>query len=96
MRVLLRATMDTEKSNESLRSGKMPELLTEILDHIKPEAAYFGPLGGRRTALLVLDMKDSSEIPALGEPFLTEFNAEIEITPIMNGEDLQRGLSQLR
>ncbi|MDQ0776253.1 hypothetical protein QF026_004719 [Streptomyces aurantiacus] len=96
MRVLLKATLDTEKSNEAIRSGKMPELMKEILDHLRPEAAYFGPLGGRRTALLVFDMKDSSELPPVGEPFLTQFNAEIDVSPIMNGEDLQKGLSELR
>ncbi|MET9567407.1 MULTISPECIES: hypothetical protein [Streptomyces] len=96
MRVLLKATMDTEKANEAIRSGKMPELMKEALDHLKPEAAYFGALGGRRTALLFLDMQDSSELPAMGEPFFTQFDADVEVSPIMNGEDLQKGLSQLR
>ncbi|MCX5559384.1 hypothetical protein [Streptomyces sp. NBC_00038] len=96
MRVMLRATLDTEKSNEAIRSGKMPELIKEILDHLKPEAAYFAPLDGRRTCLLFFDMKDSSELPPVGEPFLTQFNAEVEVCPIMNAEDLQKGLSQLR
>ncbi|MDQ0951420.1 hypothetical protein QFZ24_005343 [Streptomyces phaeochromogenes] len=96
MRVMLKATLDTEKSNEAIRSGKMPELIKEILDHLKPEAAYFAPLGGRRTCLLFFDMKDSSELPPVGEPFLTQFNAEVEVCPIMNGEDLQKGLSELR
>ncbi|MFF5006925.1 hypothetical protein ACFY3G_29360 [Streptomyces phaeochromogenes] len=96
MRVMLKATLDTEKSNELIRSGKMPEMIKEILDHLKPEAAYFAPLRGRRTCLLFFDMKDSSELPPVGEPFLTEFNAEVEVCPIMNAEDLQKGLSQLR
>ncbi|MFD0312021.1 hypothetical protein [Streptomyces sp. NPDC127119] len=96
MRVLLKATMDTERANEAIRSGKMPELMKEALDHLKPEAAYFGALGGRRTALLFLDMRDSSELPAMGEPFFTQFDAEVEVSPIMNGEDLRKGLSQLR
>ncbi|MFJ2262573.1 hypothetical protein ACIOKD_30395 [Streptomyces sp. NPDC087844] len=96
MRVLLKATMDTEKANEAIRSGKMAELMKEALDHLKPEAAYFGALGGRRTALLFLDMRDSSELPTMGEPFFTQFGAEVEVSPIMNGEDLQKGLSQLR
>ncbi len=43
MRVMLKAQFDTEKSNEGIRSGKLPELLKETLDHLKPEAAYFGP-----------------------------------------------------
>ncbi|MGW0826641.1 hypothetical protein [Streptomyces sp. NPDC002845] len=96
MRVLLKATLDTEKGNEAIRSGKMPELIKEALDRIKPEAAYFGPLGGRRTVLLFLDMKDSSDLPVTGEPFFSQFNAEVEVTPVMNGEDLQNGLAKLR
>lgn len=96
MRVLLKATMDTEKANEAIRSGKMPELMKEALDHLHPEAAYFGPLNGHRTALLVIDMKDSAELPAMGEPFFSQFNAQIEVTPVMSAEDLQRGLAQLK
>ncbi|MFH8445285.1 hypothetical protein ACH4D3_29200 [Streptomyces sp. NPDC018026] len=95
MRVLLKATLDTEKANEAIRSGKLPELINRTLDHIKPEAAYFGPLGGRRTALMVFDMQDSSELPPTGEPFFTELNAEVEVSPIMNADDLRKGLSQL-
>ncbi|MCQ4204921.1 hypothetical protein ACFW5W_07580 [Streptomyces sp. NPDC058783] len=95
MRVLLRATLDTEKANEAIRSGKLPEVISRTLDQLKPEAAYFGPLGGRRTALLVLDMQDSSELPPTGEPFFTELNAEVEVSPIMNADDLRKGLSQL-
>lgn len=37
MRVLLKATLDTEKSNEVIRSGKMESLIKETIDHIKPE-----------------------------------------------------------
>ncbi|WP_395572822.1 hypothetical protein [Streptomyces sp. BK79] len=96
MRVLLKATLDTEKSNELVRSGKMADLMRETLDHMKPEAAYFGAIGGRRTALLVIDMQDSSDLPRLGEPFFMEMNADVEVCPIMNGEDLAKGLAQLR
>lgn len=95
MRVLLRATLDTEKANEAVRSGKLPEVISRTLDQLKPEAAYFGPVGGRRTALLVFDMQDSSELPPTGEPFFTELNAEVEVSPIMNADDLRKGLSQL-
>ncbi|KAF2778672.1 MULTISPECIES: hypothetical protein [unclassified Streptomyces] len=95
MRVLLKATLDTEKGNESIRSGKLPDVISRMLDQLKPEAAYFGPVGGRRTALLVFDMQDSSELPPTGEPFFTELNAEVEVSPIMNADDLRKGLSQL-
>lgn len=96
MRVMLKATLDTDKANEVLRSGKMQDLLAETLEHIKPEAAYFGPEGGRRTCFLVFDMKDSSDLPPVGEPFFSHLNAQVEVFPIMNLDDLKKGLSQLR
>lgn len=96
MRVLLKAQFDTEKGNEGIRSGKLPETLKETVDRLKPEAAYFGPEDGCRTCWMVIDMKDSSEMPATAEPFFTQFNAKVTFTPIMNAEDLQKGLSQIR
>ncbi|MEV3870134.1 hypothetical protein [Streptomyces sp. NPDC049906] len=95
MRVMLRATLDTEKGNELLRSGKMPHMIQQTLDHLKPEAAYFLPLGGKRTCLLVVDLADSSDLVPAGEPFFTEMDAEVEVLPVMNAEDLQRGLGKL-
>ncbi|MBC2903600.1 DUF3303 family protein [Streptomyces cupreus] len=95
MRVMLKATLDTEKGNEAIRSGRMPEVIKTALEKLRPEAAYFGPEGGRRTCWLVLDLQDSSQLPPTAEPFFTELNAEITFTPIMNAEDLQKGLSQL-
>ncbi|MDQ0992073.1 DUF3303 family protein [Streptomyces sp. V3I7] len=95
MRVMFKATLDTEKANEVVREDQMAELMKEIVDRIKPEAAYFGPLGGRRTVLMVVEMRDSSELPPLVEPFFTQLNAEIEVVPVMNADDLQKGLSRI-
>ncbi|MFF9217510.1 hypothetical protein [Streptomyces viridosporus] len=96
MRVMLRATLDTDRANELIRTGKLPEQLKAILDRLHPEAAYFGPLGGRRTVLLVFDMQDSSELPPTGEPFFTEMKADVEVCPIMNAEDMRKGFAQMR
>lgn len=96
MRVLLKAQFDTEKSNEGIRSGKLPELLKETVDRLKPEAAYFGPEDGCRTCWLVIDLKDSSDIPPTVESFFSQLNAKISLTPVMNADDLQKGLAQIR
>lgn len=96
MRVLLKASLNTEKANDVIRSGKMPQLMQEAVANIQPEAAYFTLDHGVRTVYMVLDMEDSSQMPALGEPFLLDLDAEIDVTPVMNAEDLQTGLSQLR
>ncbi|WP_086565012.1 hypothetical protein [Streptomyces africanus] len=95
MRVLLKASMDTEKANEAIRNGTLGKLVQESLEQIKPEAAYFTSDHGKRTAFMVFDMQDSSQMPVLSEPFFLQLGAEITYTPVMNLEDLQKGLSQL-
>jgi GTP-dependent phosphoenolpyruvate carboxykinase len=95
MRVLLKASMDTERSNEAIRNGTLPKMIQEAVEHLKPEAAYFTTDHGKRTAFLVFDMQESSQMPATGEPFFLNLGAEISYTPVMNLDDVQKGLSQL-
>ncbi|MEW2045022.1 hypothetical protein OHS71_19550 [Streptomyces sp. NBC_00377] len=95
MRVLLKASMDTEKANEAIRSGTLGKLIQESMEQIKPEAAYFTTDHGKRTAYIFFDMQDSAQMPVLSEPFFLNLGSEISYTPVMNMEDVQRGLSQL-
>ena len=57
---------------------------------MKPEAAYFLASNGKRTALLIVDMQDASQIPALAEPWFHAFQAAISIVPVMVPEDLKK------
>lgn len=95
MRMMLRAVMDTEKANQARTSGKMPKIVEEALQKMKPEAAYFAPVRGRRACFIVFDMEDSSQLPSISEPFFQEFGAEVEIHPVMTAEDLRKGLASL-
>ncbi|MFB8245367.1 hypothetical protein ACFC5X_10010 [Streptomyces sp. NPDC055952] len=95
MRVLLKACMDTEKANEAIRNGTLGKLIQESMELIRPEAAYFTTDHGKRTAYLVFDMQESAQMPVLSEPFFLDLGAEITYTPVMNLEDVQKGLSQL-
>ncbi|MFC7840550.1 hypothetical protein [Streptomyces sp. NPDC057382] len=95
MRVLLKACMDTEKANEAIRNGTLGKLIQESMELIRPEAAYFTTDHGKRTAYLVFDMQESAQMPVLSEPFFLDLGAEITYTPVMNVEDVQKGLSQL-
>ncbi|MFJ5774964.1 hypothetical protein [Streptomyces sp. NPDC093094] len=96
MRLLIKANVDTERGNEAIRSGKMPELLRQTVERIKPEAVYFGPMDGHRSILLVVDLADSSEIPPVVDGLFTDLNAYVEVTPVMNMDDLQKGLSRIQ
>ena len=90
MRFLLKVTIPMEKGNATIRDGSLPKKLQAILSELKPEAAYFTTVGGNRGAYIVVDMKDASQIPAVGEPFFLAFNATIEVYPVMTPEDLMK------
>ncbi|GGR76849.1 hypothetical protein GCM10010252_14310 [Streptomyces aureoverticillatus] len=96
MRVMLRAHLDTQISNEALKSGKLPKIMQTLTERLKPEAAYFGPSKGGRCCTFVFDMQDSSQLPTIAEPLFEGLGAKIEIQPVMNSEDLQKGLAALQ
>ena len=95
MRTLLKVSMEVEKANNALRDGSMQQLMSSVLDRIHPECAYFTTDQGRRTALIVFDLNDPSQIPSIAEPFFQTFGAEVEFKPVMNREDLMKGLQNL-
>ena len=95
MRMMMKVKMDAAAASKAIQDGRMPQVMQATMELLKPEAAYFGPDGGQRTAFIVFQMDDPSQLPAISEPLFREFNATIDIFPVMDGEDLQRGLSTL-
>jgi hypothetical protein len=96
MRMMMRVTMDVEAGNAMIKSGRMEQGLGELQARLKPEAIYFTADKGKRTVYCFLDMKDPSEMPIIAEPFFMDLNADVEFQPVMNAEDLKKGLSQLK
>ncbi|MFE9722049.1 hypothetical protein ACFYQ5_00170 [Streptomyces sp. NPDC005794] len=89
--MLLTAHMDTETANRAVSDGSMTKIIQEMVEQLKPEAAYFTIQDGRRTCLMVFGMKDSAQMPPLLEP-LFHARSEIALQPVMNLDDLRAGL----
>jgi hypothetical protein len=95
MRTMIRIKVPVETGNRAIKDGTLAKTVTEALERLKPEAAYFLPEQGVRTMIMVLDLKDPSEIPAIAEPFFLKLDAAVEILPVMNAEDLKKGLAKI-
>ena len=95
MRTMMKIKIDIEAGSRAVADGTIGRLMEQVLGPLQPEAAYFGPEDGMRTAWIVFDLQDPSQLPALTEPLFRELKATVQMVPVMNQEDLQKGLQQL-
>ena len=94
MRMLLKFELGLAATNAAVRDGSMDEINKWLIATTNPEAAYFGTENGRRTGYVVFDMVDSAQIPVIAEPLFQGTEATVAFIPVMNSDDLQRGLAQ--
>ena len=90
MRMLMKINIPVEAGNKAVREGTLGKTIQQILQAIRPEAAYFVAENGQRCGFLVVNLDNASKIPALAEPWFLAFNAAVELHPLMTPEDLQK------
>jgi hypothetical protein len=95
MRVIARISVPVESGNSAIKDGTLGAVMENAAAQWNPEAMYFTAFDGLRTAFMVFDLPDPSDIPVFAEPFFRKLNADVNIAPAMNREDLGKGLSQL-
>jgi hypothetical protein len=96
MKMLMTVRFPHEPFNTLVREGTAGELLRRILDELEPESIYFTEQKGRRGAVAIFNVEDSSKIPFFAEPFFLNFNADCRFRIAMSPEDLGRaGLDEL-
>jgi hypothetical protein len=93
--MMMKVQMDTQAASQAVADGSLPQLMQDMMGRLQPESAYFGPEDGVRTAFIVFDLQDPSQLPSLTEPFFSKLKATVRMFPVMNREDLQKGLQQL-
>jgi hypothetical protein len=91
MRMLMQISIPVAAGNKAAQTGAFGAPFQKIVDALKPEAAYFtATADGERGGFVVFDLKDTSEIPAVAEPFFLNYDARIRLSPVMNAQDLAK------
>jgi uncharacterized protein YigE (DUF2233 family) len=96
MRMMLKILIPTETGNHAIKDGSLHKIFETTMGKIKPEAAYFVAEHGQRCAMMFFNMNDASDIPSIVEPLMAGLNARVQLLPVMNAEDLQKGLNTAR
>lgn len=94
MRMLLKYELGLEATNEAVRTGRIAEINQALAERTQPEAAYFGTEKGKRTGYIFFDLSDTAQIPVIAEPLFQSLSSTVEFIPVMNVDDLQRGLAE--
>jgi hypothetical protein len=92
MRVLIRVILPNEAGNRAIKGQDFIKNIQVFMDNYKAEAAFFTPSNGDRSANFIIDMPSSDMMATIAEPFF-QMGARVEMQPVMNFEDLKKGLS---
>ena len=95
MRMMAVIRIPVDKGNKSLKDGSIQQHIQRVMEQIKPESAYFYLEGSRRTMRAVYECKNSNDMVPAFEPLMLNLDAEIELLPVMNAEELAAGLKAL-
>jgi hypothetical protein len=96
MRVLVRAMIPTMAGNKTVKDPNFLKHLQDYIQKFNCEASYFLEVNGNRTMVFVLDLPSQDMIPAIAEPLFQNFEANVEIHPAMNLDDLKKAISNIQ
>ncbi len=91
MRFLIRARTPTDSGNKMIQDPDFLKKLEEYINKVKPEASYFMPIDGQRSMAFIVNIERNDQIPAIAEQ-LFQWGATVDVIPVMNFDDLKRGL----
>ena len=90
MRMMVDFNFPLEPFNTLVRNGAAGQKIEQIMNDIKPEAAYFSTRDGKRGGIIIVDVADPSQIPAIAEPLFLTFDASVQFQIVISPEELGR------
>src|SRR3712207_1497887 len=88
MRFMLTFSVLMEDGDAGIKVGGLGQTFETIIDELKLDAAYFGPIEGARVGYLVVNFDEPSQLPAMAEPLFLGLGATIQISPVFTPEEL--------
>jgi hypothetical protein len=95
MRFMVQFAIPTEYGNDLVRSGKVDKVFKKLGEDLKPEAMYFYPGEGLRAGCIFIQSDNPAIGLAVGERLWFGLRAHVTVTPVMTGEELGKGLSEI-
>ena len=92
--ILIKAKIPTESGNKTVPDPNFLKNLEEYINKVKPEAAYFMPIERHRAATFIVNIESNEQVPAIVEPLFQWMGANVDVIPVMNFDELKRGLSE--
>lgn len=96
LRVLLKATIPTTEGNQMVKDPNFLKNIENYINMFNCEASYFIEMDGNRTFIFVLDLPNTDMIPAIAEPLFQGYEADVEIHPAMNFDDLKNAIAKMQ
>jgi hypothetical protein len=93
MRIMVKFSSPVDAGNAAIRIGKVEKVFQQLMEDLKPEAAYFHAVDGDRGGFFVVNMQEASQIAEIAERLFFGVSAKIELVPVMTADDLRKGLS---
>jgi hypothetical protein len=93
MRVIVKVMIPASAGNKMVKDPNMIKNLEDYIQKFNCEAAYFTEMNGLRTMVFVLDLSSPDMIPSMAEPLFQAYDANVEISPAMNFDELKKAFS---
>ena len=95
MRTMVKFTIPTQEANPLVKDGSIGQTMESLMGNLQPEAAYFGPIEGKRGGFVVINMEEGSDVVTKLEHLWLELGATIELFPVATPDELRAGLQNL-
>lgn len=92
MRLMLKFTIPVERGNEAVSDGTIGQAIESLVKETNAEAAYFTLIDGERAGMIFFEEADQAKLTRINEAMFAALDAAIDIVPVLNLDDLKRGL----